>query len=226
MSYRADIGAWVRSRLERNPAALKIPSNDLDIFVVRDFLTRKECEGLIRLIDKDRIPSQLLAPSEDPEYRTSESCNLDPRLPLVRAVEAKIAALIGIQPTHGEAVQGQRYAPGQQFKPHHDFFYPDQPYWPEMQRTGGQRTWTAMMFLNAPEAGGQTAFPEAGLKIAPRPGNLLTWNNLDSVGEPNPFSLHQGMPVEKGVKYVITKWYRERPWAESAAPLYGSVPKS
>lgn len=225
MSYRAEIGAWVKNRLSRNPVAMQVPATGLDVFVVREFLTPKECQGLVRLIDRDRIPSQLLAPSEDPEYRTSESCNLDPADPLVRNVEAKIAALLGIQPAHGESIQGQRYAPGQQFKPHHDFFYPDQPYWQEMERCGGQRTWTAMMFLNAPEAGGQTAFPEVGLKIAPRAGNLLAWNNLDAAGQPNPNSLHQGSPVEKGVKYVITKWYRERPWAESAAPLYVSPPR-
>lgn len=226
MSYRAQIGAWVRDRLLHNPAALKIPSNDLDIFVVRDFLSAKECQGLIKLIDRDKIPSQILAPSDDPAYRTSESCNLDPRDRLVRIVESKIAQLMGIQPAHGESIQGQRYAPGQQFKPHHDFFYVDEPYWPEMNRTGGQRTWTAMMFLNAPEAGGHTGFPKAGLKIAPRAGNLLTWNNLDALGEPNPFSLHQGSAVEAGVKYVITKWYRERPWRESATPLYSSPPKA
>jgi prolyl 4-hydroxylase len=220
LSYRAQIGEWVKARLLQSPNAMKVPSNDLDIFVVRNFLNAGECGGLIEMIDQHRIPSQLLAPSDDPDYRTSESCNLDPMNPLVRSVEDKITFLLGIQPEHGESVQGQRYAVGQQFKPHHDFFHEGEAYWEEMQRTGGQRTWTAMIFLNAPEAGGQTAFPEAGLRITPRAGNLLTWNNMDAAGQPNPFSIHQGMPVEKGVKYIITKWYRERPWSTSSAPLY------
>lgn len=72
-----------------------------------------------------------------------------------------------------------------------------------------------MVFLNAPEAGGRTNFPTAGLMITPRTGNLLVWNNMDALGARNAASLHQGMPVErgvKGVKYVLTKWYRERPW--------------
>ena len=43
-------------------------------------------------------------------------------------------------------------------------------------------------------------------------GTLLIWNNLNAEGEPNTNTLHQGMPVLAGVKYVITKWYRERPW--------------
>ena len=218
--YKILIGHEVKQRLARNPQAFKIPSNDLDIFVVRDFLSQAECDGLIARIDAQRIPSQLLAPTEDPEFRTSESCNLDPLDPFVKGIEAKLSALLGIDPLRGETMQGQRYAVGQQFKPHHDFFYRDQPYWPQMEKSGGQRTWTAMIFLNEPEGGGQTAFPKAGLKVAPRAGNLLAWNNMDAIGEPNPFSLHQGMPVEGGVKYIITKWHRERPWGYTPVATY------
>lgn len=210
--YRAAIGPWVKHRLQRTPGALQLPSSDLDIFVVSAFLTPEECRQLCARIDRNRQPSGLLGEIYDPEFRTSESCNLDPHDPLVKKVEKKITALIGIQPEHGETIQGQRYAVGQQFKPHHDFFYTDQLYWPDEEKVGGQRTWTAMMFLNEPEAGGQTNFPKANIRVTPRAGNLLAWNNLDADGDPNPFSLHQGMPVEAGVKYVITKWYRERPW--------------
>jgi prolyl 4-hydroxylase len=211
-NYRLDIGPQVRAGLLARPGVFQVPSKVLDIFVARDFLTRQECTGLIKLIDADRQPSKILASDPDPTFRTSESCNLNPFNPLVRQVEAKITALMGINPKHGETIQGQRYAVGQQFKPHHDFFYPGEPYWDEQNKSGGQRTWTAMMFLNEPEAGGATLFPQAGVKITPRTGNLLTWNNLDDLGNPNDYSLHQGMPVEAGVKYVITKWYRERPW--------------
>lgn len=218
--YKIAIGNEVRDRLAATPGALKLPSNNLDIFIVRDFLSADECTGLMRLIDAGRTPSQLLAPSADPEFRTSESCNLDPRQAAVLQAEVKLHLLTGIATTHGETIQGQRYAVGQQFKPHHDFFLPDQPYWAEMERSGGQRTWTAMVFLNAPAAGGQTYFPTIDVKIAPRAGNLLIWNNLDNLGLPNSYSLHQGMPVTDGVKYVITKWHRERAWGAWSAPTY------
>ena len=220
VDYKIAIGGSVSHRLQQNPTVFKIPSKQLDIFVARDFLTAAECRSLIALIDQERIPSQLLAPSADPEFRTSESCNLSPFHPIVKQVEDKITDLVGIDPLHGETVQGQRYAVGQQFKPHHDFFHVGEPYWPEMEKSGGQRTWTAMIFLNAPERGGETAFPDAGLKIAPRAGNLLAWNNLDAAGQPNPFSIHQGCPVTGGVKYIVTKWFRERMWGASSAPTY------
>ncbi|HEX8579225.1 MAG TPA: 2OG-Fe(II) oxygenase [Allosphingosinicella sp.] len=215
--YRMQIGAWVKDRMKRTPNAFQIPAQGLDIFVVRDFLTKPECHQVIEKIDEDRVPSGLLSPTADPEFRTSESCNLRLTDRINQVVETKINALTGIPPTQGETIQGQRYAVGQQFKPHHDFFYPSEPYWPAQEKSGGQRTWTAMVFLNEPEAGGQTFFPKANVRVTPRTGNLLLWNNLDEFGEPNSYSLHTGMPVEAGTKYVITKWYRERDWTWWAA---------
>ena len=206
--YRIQIGTYVRDRLMKTPNAFKLPAQGLDIFVVRDFLTHKECDDVIALIDKDRVPSGLLAPTDDPEFRTSESCNLRLEDRANQMVEAKINRLTGIDPTHGETIQGQRYAVGQQFKPHHDFFYTNQPYWPEMEKQGGQRTWTAMIYLNEPEEGGATRFKAIGKTVQPETGKLLAWNNLLPDGRPNPATLHQGMKVRRGTKYIVTKWFR------------------
>jgi prolyl 4-hydroxylase len=220
LDYKVRIGAAVAARLAATPGAHRIPAKDLDIFIVRDFLAAEDCARLVAMIDAHRVPSELLLPTGDPGYRNSESCNLDPRDPFVRTIEAKLTALTGIDPSHGETIQGQRYAPGQRFRTHHDFFMADQPYWPEMERTGGQRTWTAMIFLNAVEEGGATFFEQAGVRVTPRAGNLLAWNNLDAGGGPNFQSLHEGGEVTAGVKYIITKWYRERPWSYSDFAAY------
>ncbi len=209
-------GREVSERLVAVPGIFRIGVETIDMFLLRNFLTVEECAGLIERIDAKRQPSQVLAYIDDPNYRTSDSCNLDRLDPFVQLVEAKLTALTGIDPRHGETIQGQRYGPGQQFKPHHDFFHVDQPYWEAQNRIGGQRTWTAMIFLNRPEAGGHTYFPKADVEVIPVPCNLLAWNNLDAAGEPNVFSMHQGTPVGAGVKYIITKWYRERPWGAPA----------
>lgn len=202
----------VRTQLTRQPELAKIPVPELEVYLMKDFLSAGECGALIELIDADRGPSGLLADDPDHEFRTSESCNLNPHDTIVMGVEKKISRLTGIDPSHGETIQGQRYAVGQQFKPHHDFFHTDQSYWAEQKTRGGQRTWTLMVFLNDVSGGGLTNFPEARIAIRPRAGAILAWNNLDAEGRPNHHSLHQGMPVAEGVKYIITKWYRERPW--------------
>lgn len=209
---RADAAAIVRQRIASFPGALRMPVQNLELYVIRDFVPATACSALIARIDSDRAPSPVVADEPIPDFRTSETCYLAANDPAARTVEARLDALTGIDPAHGELLQGQRYAVGQEFKAHHDFFDTNQRYWGEQQLMGGQRTWTAMVFLNQPDKGGHTKFPTAGVTIAPRTCNLLIWNNLDSFGLPNQASLHQGMPVECGVKYVLTKWYRERPW--------------
>ena len=76
----------------------------------------------------------------------------------------------------------------------------------------GNRTWTLMVYLNEPAAGGATRFTKIGKTVQPETGKLLAWNNRITPDRFNPASIHHGMKVRSGVKHVITKWYRERPW--------------
>ena len=122
----------------------------------------------------------------------------------------RISSLLGMDGANGEPLQGQRYQEGQRFREHADFFYIDQPYWAEYEPHGGQRTWTAMIYLNEPGAGGATRFKLLDFEVEPKLGRILIWNNMALDGSPNPWTLHEGMPVESGTKYIVTKWYRER----------------
>ena len=202
----------VNAKLQSTPGARKLPAAGLDIYVVPNFMSETERRDLVQRSDRTLQPSTVLGEFPDPDYRTSRSGNLDPHDPFVIGVDNRIATLLGLDPKLGETIQGQRYDVGQQFKGHMDYFHTSQPYWAQQQLIGGQRSWTAMVFLIEPEAGGATFFPDINIKVAPRAGTLLTWNNMDANGEPNALSKHQGMPVEAGTKYIITKWFRERPW--------------
>lgn len=207
----------VVERLAANPSVSKLPTQALDLYVVPRFLSEDECTGITRLIDADKAPSTLMQDEPDKEFRTSSTCHMDRHNPMVRSVESKITSLMGIDPRHGETMQGQHYSVGQQFKAHNDYFHANTSYWEDTQKRGGQRTWTVMVYLNDVAAGGQTNFPLAGLRLDPRRGNAIVWNNLDRTGQPNPMTLHQGMPVLGGCKYIVTKWYRERGTAAGRA---------
>ena len=65
-----------------------------------------------------------------------------------------------------------------------------------------------MVYLNAVERGGETCFKRLGRCFTPVKGMALAWNNLLADGTPNPFTLHQSMPVLEGNKWVIAKWFR------------------
>ena len=193
-------------------AVRRVPTDRLELFDCPGFLPPDLCAELVRLIDIDRRPSTIADANGDNYFRTSETCDLSADEPAVRDLEARLFALNCIDPAHGEPVQGQRYAVGQEFKPHTDYFEPNGLDFDRYCSVAGNRTWTCMIYLNDVEAGGGTRFKVINKTFQPETGKLVCWNNKRLDGRPNPNTLHHGMKVRKGVKYVITKWYRERPW--------------
>lgn len=211
---RAAIGRDVGAKLDSTPGVWRLSSSlvrPVQLYVGAGFLAEDECRSLSSLIDATSYPSPLYEKDRHEGVRTSDSCNLDPTDPLIASIDSEIARFLGIAPRLGEPLQGQRYSVGQRFKAHADFFYIDEPYWAEYETHGGQRTWTAMIYLNEPEKGGATAFKFLDLAIAAQTGKIVIWNNMAVDGSPNPWTFHEGLPVEEGTKYIATKWYRERP---------------
>jgi 2OG-Fe(II) oxygenase superfamily. len=200
--------AWMAS----HPGIQRVPSGDISLFIQRGFLTVEECAALIERIDARRRPSTIADANGDGYFRTSETCDLDNADPLIASIDARLAAFAGIDPAHGEPIQGQRYGVGQEFKAHTDYFEPKGPDFARFCSVAGNRTWTLMVYLNEPAAGGATRFTKIGKTVQPETGKLLAWNNRIGPGTYNPATIHHGMKVRSGVKHVITKWYRERPW--------------
>jgi len=190
----------------------RIPNPKVELFQIKNFIEPALCAELIKLIDKDRRPSTVADPNGDDYFRTSETCDLASKEPAVERLEAMLSDLNRIDLAHGEPLQGQRYDVGQEFKSHTDYFTPGGPDYEKFCSVAGNRTWTFMIYLNHVEAGGATRFKALGKTFQPEPGKLLCWNNKRPDGNVNPSTLHHGMKVRKGMKYVITKWYRERPW--------------
>lgn len=205
------VGEIVRQRLEQDPGVYRLPVDSLEIYGVAQFFTATECMRLMAMVDAVARPSPTYK-GTDATGRTSYSGDVSPNDPFVIMLQRRIDDLLGIDPSFGETIQGQRYMPGQEFRGHYDHFLPSQHFWEAEQRRGGQRSWTAMAYLNAVEEGGTTDFTRINLSIPPQPGALLIWNNMKPDGTPNPDAMHAGMPVVRGVKYVLTKWYRARPW--------------
>ncbi|HEU0043778.1 2OG-Fe(II) oxygenase [Sphingomonas sp.] len=200
------------ARILSNPGVQKLPSPKLTLFVARAFLPAELCAAVIERIDAVRRPSTIADANGDAGYRTSETGDLDPADAHVQEVERRIGAFTGLHPAHGEPLQGQRYGVGQEFKGHTDYFEPNGADFARYCSVAGNRTWTVMVYLNVPDAGGATRFKAVDKIIQPETGKLVCWNNRRSDGSLNPATIHQGMKVRSGVKYVITKWFRERVW--------------
>lgn len=202
----------VIERLMADAGIQRVPSPKLNLFIRRHFLEPALCAEIVRQIDAARRPSTVSDYNGDDAFRTSETCDLPDSDAAVADIDRRIADLTGLDMAHGEPMQGQRYAIGQEFKAHTDYFEPSGVDFARYCTVSGQRTWTVMIYLNDVEAGGATRFKAVDKIVHPEAGKLLAWNNLRPDGSVNPSTLHHGMKVRAGTKYVITKWFRERMW--------------
>jgi prolyl 4-hydroxylase len=183
------------------------------LVVFGGLLSDDECEQMIALAEPRLARSETVhnpsGGSEVHAARTSdgmffERCEHE----LCARIERRIAALVNWPLENGEGLQVLRYRPGAEYKAHHDYFDPAQPGTPTILQRGGQRVASLVMYLNTPQRGGGTSFPDVGVEVGPMRGNAVFF----SYDRPHIVTrtLHAGMPVLEGEKWVATKWLRER----------------
>lgn len=180
--------------------------------VLDGLLTGEECDELVALA-RPRLARALTVDAtgnlQVDHRRTSAGMFFKlGELPLVAQLEQRIAGLLDIPVSHGEGLQILHYLPGQEYTPHYDWFDPEQPGFAAVTERGGQRIASVVMYLNTPEAGGGTAFPAAGLTVTALRGSAVYF----AYESGDTSSLHAGLPVLGGEKWIATKWLRERPY--------------
>jgi prolyl 4-hydroxylase len=116
----------------------------------------------------------------------------------VALLEARICQMLGLSRSYLEHWQATRYRRGGYFDEHLDSRLAD-------------RVVTLLLYLNTPEQGGNTVFPELALDIGANAGRLVAWMNLSPDGHVNPAMKHMAQPVKRGCKMILTTWSRRRP---------------
>ena len=182
------------------------------VLVFGGLLTDAECDMLMaqaapRLLRSETVDNHT-GDSEVNAARTSDGMFFERgETPLIKTLEDRIAELLRWPLENGEGLQILRYRPGAEYKPHHDYFDPIHTGTPRILERGGQRVGTLVMYLNTPDGGGATTFPDVGLEVAPVRGNAVFF----SYDRPHVSTktLHGGAPVTAGEKWVATKWLRE-----------------
>jgi TPR repeat protein len=140
------------------------------------------------------------------ELRTSHSMHFQPSMydaPVYLALR-RIARIAGLPAEHAEPLGVLRYGPGQEYRPHYDYYSDDQH--------EAQRLATVFVYLNDVEEGGGTDFPRLAVKVDPERGKAVKFLNCDAGGKPNPDTLHAGLPVIRGEKWLTTLWFWDRPF--------------
>jgi prolyl 4-hydroxylase len=208
--------------LAGSPAVIRAGDRDVRVLIAMrnprvvvfgGLLSDEECDGLVaearpRMARSETVDNAT-GGSEVNSARTSDGMFFERgESPLIDRIERRIATLVNWPLVNGEGLQVLHYRPGAEYKPHHDYFDPEQAGTATILRRGGQRVGTLVMYLNTPERGGGTTFPDVALEVAPIKGNAVFF----SYDRPHAVTrtLHGGAPVLAGEKWVATKWLRER----------------
>ena len=173
----------------------------------RSFLTPDECAYLIRAAQPAFVPAPVghiagIGQQIVQQIRTCDAAGFPwvAENPVVNAINRRIAAASGTDADWGEPLQILRYRPGQEFKPHRDC----------TEDVANQRVFTMLIYLNGDYVGGETLFLKTNLKIRGEAGDALLFRNSDDQGNPDMDTLHAGLPVLSGEKYLASRWIRQR----------------
>jgi prolyl 4-hydroxylase len=187
------------------------------LYVVDNFLSNDECDAFIKASEGKLQPSTVISPDKhiQHESRTSENCWIEHDAnEIVHEVSKRFSILVQMPIRNAEQYQLVYYKKGAQYKPHFDSFDYETEDGKKNWEPGGQRMVTVLGYLNDVEEGGETGFPELGINVPPKKGDAVVFHNTlqnDAVTHPkiNPRSLHGGMPVIKGEKWMVNLWFRE-----------------
>lgn len=176
------------------------------LYVIDSFLSPAECSALINQTKQRLAKSPLARQSFDPDFRTSQTAYLNSE-GIEKQVDEKMLKVMEVPAESGESPQIQHYNVGDQFKAHYDYFHPGHD---DQSLKQGQRTWTFAIYLNDVEEGGHTEFVNMDESLVPKTGRAVVWSNLQSDGSVDGQTMHQGSPVKRGEKYILTKWFRDQ----------------
>lgn len=182
-----------------------------EVILYRQALAPEICEYVIAHSASRLGPSLVYDPAaarmiRDP-LRSSATASLSPidlDLALI-AINRLTAQAAGCDEECGEFLSVLNYTPGQQYRPHFDTVPPG----PDFDRNG-QRSTTALLFLNDDYAGGETHFTEIDLKLRGGRGDILVFTSLSPSGDIDRASRHAGLAVTEGAKWIAAKWFRTK----------------
>lgn len=181
---------------------------------VRNFLAARECSYVIDTAAPRLTPSVVMHPATGEFMRDPVRTSLGAAFPftaedpVLHAINRRIAIVTGTAYEQGEPLQVLCYEPGQEYKLHSD----------ALPGPGNQRILTLLVYLNDDFDGGETEFPDLGIKHRGGVGDALLFASVDSASRPHPHARHAGLPITRGRKWLLSKWIREQPLDLSGPP--------
>lgn len=185
------------------------------IGVIEHFLAPAMCDWLIGRARPNLKSAKVYDPSTgiySSDVRTNSEFHIGTFASdlIIMLIQYRIATLTQLKLQGMEACTILHYAPGEEFKPHVDFFDTATEENSRIVAADGQRVLTFLICLNEEFTGGETEFPHLRWRFRGRKGDALWFVNINPDFSPDPRTLHAGLPPRTGEKWMFSQWIRAR----------------
>lgn len=174
-----------------------------------NILNIDECKALIEISKPFMLDATILG-AKIKNYRTAQNAWINDESELTSKIKKIISKKTGLAIENQEKIHIVKYDVGGEYKEHQDFFHPNTNYYETQMIRGGQRMYSCLFYLNDEFEGGETHFSKIEHTVKPEIGKLVVWDNLNPDGSLNFDSLHAGLPVISGEKWICIIWVREQ----------------
>ena len=180
-----------------------------EIKIYENFFNDDDCKKIINL-SKGKLKQACVGTGTKNVIRTGRNCHINKEKDeFTRNIINKIAKAIGVSANNSTNLQIINYVKNQTYAYHYDAFPKDKNgQLVDFEDNIFQRNFSIICYLNNVKKGGETYFPKIDLCIKPELGKMLVFSNtLENTNDRHPNSIHAGLPVYEGEKWILVCWF-------------------
>jgi prolyl 4-hydroxylase len=192
------------------------PQESYKVLEYPNLLTSEECDKIIQIAKENGLSQSYIVSDDklnsyDSSFRKSDQTWIDPSYhPILHKLSKISENLTQLPIENQEMIQIVRYEKGGKFDAHYDACVKNETICKKMNRNGGQRRTTLIVYLNDVLMGGETEFVNLNLKVKPEKGKGVLFFSTDENERILEESKHRGNEVLDGEKWIATIWSHPR----------------
>ena len=194
--------------------------NGYKVVEIYDMLTKPECLEIMKYSEKIGMTPRTVADydtgngvtvNDNRKITTIWINNIDHNLANKMSVISQ--ELTGLPTENQELLQVVKYSPNGKFEKHFDALdTTSSEHCDDFNHGSRDRKYTLLLYLNDDYEGGETEFPNIGVKIKPEQGKAILCLNTTQTQDIIQESQHMGCEVKNRNKWICTKWTHHYTW--------------
>ena len=191
------------------------PNEYVEPIVFKNFITPDICNQIILKAKNNLFRSKTVSNDKKThdydDGRISYQAWLSKDDETVNYIMKRVEYIVDVPIENFESLQVVKYYPGGFYDYHQDACCSNSVGCSNINKLGGHRIYTFIIYLNDDYTGGETSFKNLNLDFKLNKGDAILFHTLDK----NKITchkngLHSGKPVKKGIKWICNIWVRQK----------------